>query len=267
MGSKPGSVVALTIMIERGWRMEAVVASQRNPHPWIAGPALADCAGARGIPVISQDELLKKQRADFVISYMFRNRVMPEVLALADRAAVNFHAAPLPEFAGWAFYSVAILENAQVYGCTCHHMDEAFDTGALLKVRRFPVNTCRETAYSLEEKTQAEMVRLFVDFCEMAESDKELPYEPQDKSRMRYLTRAQFDALKKIPTSADAETIDRYARAFWYPPYTCAHMAVGNHVAEVIPSTVREELATILHARDLDKLREIAASFCPQAVR
>ena len=267
MGSKPGSVVALAIMIERGWKMEAVVASQRNPHPWIAGPTLADFAGARGIPVVSQDELPKKQRADFVISYMFRNRVRPEVLALAERAAVNFHAAPLPEFAGWAFYSVAILEDAQVYGCTCHHMDENFDTGPLLKVRRFPVNTCSETAYSLEEKTQAEMVRLFVDFCEMAESGEELPCEPQDKSRMRYLTRAQFDALKKIPNNADSETIDRHARAFWYPPYTCAHMAVGNHTAEVIPSTVREELAKILHARDLDKLREIAATCCPQAVR
>jgi methionyl-tRNA formyltransferase len=198
---------------------------------------------------------------------MFRNRVQPEVLALAQRAAVNFHAAPLPEFGGWAFYSVAILEDAQVYGCTCHHMDEHFDTGPLLKVRRFPVNTCRETARSLEEKTQAEMIRLFIDFCEMAESGAPLPSEPQDKAQMRYLTREQFDALKKIPPNASAETIDRYARAFWYPPYTCAQIAVGNHFAEVVPAIAKEELARLLHARDLHNLQDAAASHQPLAVR
>ncbi len=267
MGSKPGSVVALAVMIERGWKIKAVVVPQRAAHPWIASPTLEHCARTRNIPVLPQAGLSERHGADFVISYMFRSRVRPEVLSLASRAAVNFHAAPLPEFGGWAFYSVAILEQAQVYGCTCHHMDENFDTGPLLKVRRFPVDTWRETACSLEEKTQAEMVRLFVDFCEIAESGEPLPSEPQDPARMRYLTRAQFDALKRIPANADAETIERYARAFWYPPYPCAQIAAGGQVAEVVPGIVREELAALLHARDLEKLAAVAASCCPQAVR
>ena len=263
MGSKPGSVVALSVMIERGWKIRAVVTSPGNSHRWIAGPTLGACATARGIPVLSQAELSENHVADFVVSYMFRNRVKPETLSLAGRAAVNFHAGPLPEFGGWAFYSVAILEDVREYGCTCHYMDNGFDTGPLFKVRRFPIDACCETAYSLEQKAQAEMVRLFVDFCDIAESGEALPCEPQHKQSMRYLTREEFDALKKIPAAADRATIERYARAFWYPPYTCAQITAGNHLVEIVPSIVREELATLLHARDLSNLQEVAAAYRP----
>ena len=259
MGSKPGAVVALEMMLERGWRVGSVVTTQKNLHPWIAGPTLAEFAESKGIRVTTQAELPRDLDAEFVISYMYRFRVKPEVIAMARRAAVNFHAGPLPEFGGWAFYSVAILENAAEYGCTCHYMDDGFDTGPLLRVRRFPIEASRETAYSLERKAQAEMVRLFAEFCEMAESPGDLPREEQDASKIRYMSREEFEALKRIPPGADAETVERYARAFWYPPYECAVMRVGSRLVEVLPRFVKEELAELLHDNDLNELRAAAA--------
>jgi methionyl-tRNA formyltransferase len=247
--------------------VKAVVTTPKNLHPWIAGPTLDEFAAANGIRPVTQAELPRNQSADFVISYMFRNRVKPDVLSLARRAAVNFHAGPLPEFGGWAFYSVAILENSPEYGCTCHYMDNGFDTGPLLKVRRFPIDASRETAYSLERKAQAEMVRLFGDFCEMAESGDELPREVQDATKMRYMSREEFETLKKIPAGADAETVQRYARAFWYPPYECARILVGNEYAEIVPGLVKEQLAALLHADDLKDLQKVAAEFRAEVVR
>jgi methionyl-tRNA formyltransferase len=146
-------------------------------------------------------------------------------------------------------------------------MDNGFDTGPLLKVRRFPIIASGETAYSLEHKTQAEMVRLFADFCEMAESGDPLPCDVQDKDKLRYLSRVEFEALKRIPTDADPETIDRHARAFWYPPYDCATITVGNNEVEVVPKIVKEELATLLHANDLKALQRAALEYHPVAVR
>jgi methionyl-tRNA formyltransferase len=267
MGSKPGSVVALSILLERGWDVLFVVPPKATDLTWMAGPTLRWSALAHGIPVLSQTELPTHLSPDFVISYMFRNRVKPQTLALARRAAVNFHAGPLPKFGGWAFYSVAILEGAREYGCTCHHMDEGFDTGPLLKVRRFPIDAARETAVSLEQKAQAEMVRLFIDFCEMAESGQPLPSFPQDVSQTRYMSREEFEALKKIPTDADAETIDRSARAFWYPPYECAYLDVGGQKVEIVPRIAQEQLASLLHARDHANLLEVAAEYCSEVAR
>ena len=229
MGSKPGSVAALSLLLARGWDVRHVVVSRKITHPWIQGPTLEEYAREQGLRVVTQAELPRHEQVDFVVSYMFRYRVKGEIIALARRAAVNFHAGPLPEYGGWAFYSVAILEDATEYGCTCHYMDEGFDTGPLLKVLRFPINAREETAVSLERKAQKAMITLFAEFCDLAESGKELPAEPQDPAHMRYMSQEEFVALKRIPNNADAETIDKYARAFWYPPYEGAYIEVGEN--------------------------------------
>jgi methionyl-tRNA formyltransferase len=257
LGSKPGSVVALTVLQRRGWSVAAAVASAQDRTDPQAG-GLAEHARRHGIPLAPTQDDLPQEPVDFVISYMFRSLVRAPVRALARRAAVNFHAGPLPEFGGWAFYSVAILENAGLYGCTCHYMDDGFDSGPLLRVRRFPIDPTKETAYSLEQRSQAEMVRLFHDFCEMAESGAPLPREVQDPGKRRYLSRTQFEALKEIPASADEETIQRYARAFWYPPYRGAVMRVGDLAVEVAPALAREQLGARLHEGDVGRLMRVA---------
>lgn len=255
MGSKPGSVVALSEMVRRGWEVRHVVVSRKIAHPWIAGPTLEQAAKNFGIPVVTQPEL-PRVPVDFVISYMFRYRVKSDVIALGNRASLNFHAGPLPEFGGWAFYNIAILENAREYGCTCHHLDDGFDTGPLLKVSRFPINVKEETAYSLERKAQEDMIRLFVDFCNLAESGEELPRIPQDPQKLRYLDQEAFNALKEIPADADQETVDRYARAFWYPPHQCGYVNWNGVKVEVIPEIAKRQAAELLHDDDYERLSQ-----------
>ncbi len=259
LGSKPGSVAALSVMLERGWDVRGVVYSAKYDYPWISGPTLGQFASEKGIKLFpAQSHLTSDDRADFIVSYMYRFLVKTETLSLANRAALNFHAGPLPEFGGWAFYNMAILENSSYYGCSCHYMDDNFDTGPLLRVRRFPIKASEETAYSLEQKTQEEMVKLFCEFCTIAESSKELPCREQDKQKIRYLNREAFEKLKEIPFDSDDETVDRYARAFWYPPYDCAYVRYGNVKIEVIPQIVKKNMAELLHAEDMAKILTIA---------
>jgi methionyl-tRNA formyltransferase len=261
LGSKPGAVVALSILLERGWRIKYVVVSKSISHPWIGGQTLAELARENNIEVIVQSEIPRDESIDIVISYMYRHLVKTDVISMARRAAVNFHAGPLPGYGGWAFYNIAILENASEYGCTCHYLDEGFDTGPLFKVRRFPVNTSLETACSLERKTQQEMIKLFIDFCDIVETQETFPFEEQDKTKFRYLSQPQFDALKLIPSDADEETIQRHSRAFWFPPYQCAYTLIGETKVEVVPAIVKNELASLIHWDDLDDLKQAADDY------
>lgn len=261
LGSKPAAAVALDVLVERGWDVRHVVVARNFDLSWYGGEDIEQRAEAKGIPVVSQDELPRSEPVDFVVSYQFRNLVKPDVLALARRAALNFHAAPLPEFGGFAYYNVAILEDVGTYGCSCHHMDEGFDTGPLLEVREFPVDIRRETAYSLERRAQEEMLRLFVDVCRLAESGRPLPSTEQDPERKRYLNREGLESMKAIPEDADAETVDRYARAFWYPPYECAHTTVNGTRIEVVPEVARAELGAVMHAHDLERLERAVADY------
>ncbi len=261
MGSKPGSVVALSILLERGWNVKYVVISRKISHPWISGPTLEEYAISKGIKVVTQPELPRTERPDFVISYMFRYRVKSDVIVLAKRAALNFHAGPLPGFGGWAFYNIAILENSPEYGCTCHYMNDGFDTGPIFKVSRFPIDASKETAVSLEKKTQEDMIRLFIDFCDIAESGNALPKEEQDKSKIRCLDREQFMKFKEIPSNADNETIDRYARAFCYFPYKCAYIKHNGTKVEIVPDIAKKQLATLLHRDDFKYLQCAAKNY------
>ena len=63
-----------------------------------------------------------------------------------------------------------------------------------------------------------------------------------------------FIKLKEIPFDADNETIERYARAFWYPPYECAYVKVKEEKVDVIPRIAKEQVATLLHRNDFENL-------------
>jgi len=115
--------------------------------------------------------------------------------------------------------------------------------------------------YSLEKKAQEEMVKLFIDFCFIAESGEKLTFEIQDKSKQRYYNRNKFESLKEIPSNADKETIDRYARAFWYPPYKGAYINYNGSQIEVIPEIVKNDLAKLLHYNDLEILKEVSKKY------
>jgi methionyl-tRNA formyltransferase len=255
LGTKPGSVTALKILLAARWDVQYVIVPVKFDIDWIEGPELKDVALAEGLKVLdSQLAIPDDTKVDYVLSYMYRNLVKDRTLSFATKAALNFHAGPLPRFGGWAFYNVAILENVTEYGPTCHYMDNGFDTGPLLKVKNFPVNAKEETAYSLERKTQVAMIELFQEFISLVENGIALPKVEQDPKEMRYMNMEEFKELKQIPVDADAETIDRYARAFWYPPYECAYTTINGVKIEIIPEIAKKEVATRLHQDDLTML-------------
>lgn len=257
LGSKPASVVALLLLLQKGWNVTEVVASQNQPN-WLPSPSLFDVASSLGIRTVPNQEYLESSEVDLVVSYMFRSRVSKVTLE-KGRYPLNFHAGPLPEFGGWAFYNVAILEEAIEYGCTCHVMDEGFDTGPLVKVRRFGINASAHTAVTLEQRTQIEMVLLFEEVIDAYESKGQISAFPQDGSRMRYLDAAQFTQLKEILPSASPEESDRIARAFWYPPYEGAYYLLPNGTKlEVVPQIAKYRSAQNLHSYDLENLLRTA---------
>ena len=242
MGSKPASVVALRHVVARGWDVKAVCVSGTVSHPWYPGPNLKEVAEELGLPIYKQAEMPETGPVDLVVSYMFRHLVKPHIAQRATKAAINFHAAPLPEYGGWGTYNLAILEQKKEFGCTCHHLGEGFDDGPLVKVRRFPIKPDELTGFGLEGLAQAEMLRLFSEIVEMVEQGIELPSIPQPAHEIRYNSLEEFLPMKRIPDDADAETADRYARAFWFPPYEGAYYETNGVRQEVIPVSVRETL-------------------------
>lgn len=73
---------------------------------------------------------------DVGISFMSTYKVPKSEL---DKTWFNFHPAPLPEYKGRNLCYHAIMNGETEFGASVHYMDENFDTGDIIQVRKFPI--------------------------------------------------------------------------------------------------------------------------------
>jgi methionyl-tRNA formyltransferase len=243
MGSKPGSVVGLEYLVKKGWNVLSVVVSKEVEYPWYGENNLREYANKLGIPVVVQSELDPLTQADYIISYMYRHMVKKNIRQLARYASINFHAAPLPEYGGWGTYNRAIIEESTYFGCTCHHMEDGFDDGPIVSIRKFPINPLDITAFDLEKIAQVEMIKLFIDVVNLIETNRTLPSISQDRSKSKYLSFQEMESLKRIPDSATFEQIDMLARAFWFPPHKGAYIDNNGMHIEPVPALIKKSIS------------------------
>ncbi len=147
---------------------------------------------------------------EFIISYLSRWVVPAPLLARAAGAAINFHPGP-PEYPGFGCYNFALYENAAAYGVTCHHMQQRVDSGAIVAVRRFPIQPCGDVA-SLLEKTHDALLALFSEIISTIVRNDPLPVSSETWTRPPF-RKTQLEELHRITPGMTREEIARRTRA------------------------------------------------------
>jgi Formyl transferase len=87
--------------------------------------------------------------------------IIPADLLNRSELAINFHPGSR-DYPGSGCYSFAIYDRAAEYGCVCHHMVSAVDTGPLIEERRFRTIE-NETVETLKFRTYVVMQALLQD--------------------------------------------------------------------------------------------------------
>ena len=253
---KPVVRKGLDYLVQHGYRIVAVVGPETGPA---TGRRLVDIAARRGIPTTTDETLydvlegrtgperlpFSLDKIDLVISLLFWKRIRKPIIRLPKIACINFHPAPLPEFRGVGGYNIAILENLKYWGAAVHFVDESFDTGELIDVRRFEIDPSRETALTLEQTTQNVLFELFKDTMEKVTRDRKLTGTPQSEGR--YFSKEDFERLRRIQPDDSQETIAHKVRAFWYPPKGGASILINGSEYTVIDENI---LARIVKPSD-----------------
>ena len=178
---------------------------------------------------------------DLVISFLFWKRIRPPLIELASVGCLNFHPAPLPDIRGIGGYNVAILEDFAEWGVSAHFVDEDFDTGDLVRVDRFPIDRESETALSLDIRSQECLLALFRDVIGLALAREPLPREPQGEGR--YVTRKEFEVLRRVGPDDPPELTERRIRAFWYPPFDGATIELGGRTLTLVDRSLLKQAA------------------------
>jgi methionyl-tRNA formyltransferase len=242
---KRSAARALEAVVRRGCSVAAVVV------PPAAGgehqSQRVDLVAERhGLPLLSEGELYERLdelegRVDLVLSVLFPRLIRRPLIDLPRVACLNFHPAPLPDWRGLGGYNLAILEGLSEWGASAHFVDESFDTGDLVRVRRFAMDPETETAWSLDLRSQEHLVELFGEVLDLALSGRPLPREPQGPGR--YVSEADLERLRRVPEGADAAEVERRVRAFWHPPWPGATIERGGRVFTLVDQRRLEETA------------------------
>lgn len=147
------------LLLEQQHEIVAVVAPE--------GPAAA-WARRAGVPLFGRSkDLLDADLGpiDYLFSITNLTVLSPDVLALASRAAINFHDGPLPAYAGLNTPSWALLEGESEHGVTWHLMTDAVDCGDILASETLAIED-GETALSLNTKCFEAGLRTFAALAE-----------------------------------------------------------------------------------------------------
>jgi methionyl-tRNA formyltransferase len=236
---KRSAARALDWLVAEACEVAAVVASE--PDRWTREEQRVDLVAQRhGLPLVDDTDLYADPPTDVdvVISFLFWKLIREPLVSLGRIGCLNFHPAPLPDLRGLGGYNVAILEGRDEWGVSCHFVDERFDTGDLVEVERFPIDPTRETAFSLDLASQERLLALFQRVMTQALSGEELPRTPQGEGR--YVTREEFEALRRVRPGDDVE---RKLRAFWYPPHPGAVIDVDGRLLTLVDERLLAETA------------------------
>jgi methionyl-tRNA formyltransferase len=243
---KRSAVGALEHLVAQGCDVRAVVAP---PEPGGTAPAqrLDEAARRHGLRLVTEDELYAAaEPVDLVLSFLFWRRIRAPLIELGSIGCLNFHPAPLPEMRGVGGYNVAVLEGFAEWGVSAHFVDERFDTGDLVRVERFAIDPGAETAFSLDLRSQERLLEVFRWTIDRALAGEPLPREPQGEGR--YVSREEFDALRRVRAEDPPELTERRIRAFWYPPYDGATIEVGGRTLTLVDRRLLEQTAAAYRA-------------------
>jgi methionyl-tRNA formyltransferase len=252
MGKHKRSVVGgLEHLLATGWEVVAVVAP--SPDERAAEAQRLDLAAENaGLPLVSDDDLyaavddpasaaIDLTAIDAVFSFLFWKRIRSPLIELGAQGCLNFHPAPLPDMRGLGGYNVAILEDWPEWGVSAHFVDAELDTGDLVRVDRFPIDRARETALSLDFRSQRKLLDLFRWTADELAAGSELPRTAQGDGR--YVTREEFEALRAVRLGDPPDLTARRIRAYWYPPHDGATLELDGQTVTLLDRGLLAEVA------------------------
>ena len=98
-------------------------------------------------------------QSDIFISVLYDKILTP--FFINSRKCFNFHPGILPQYRGAGAYSWVLINGDDKTGITLHLMDDGIDSGDIIEIRAFPVDKKKDTAYTLYQRGEKTMFKMF----------------------------------------------------------------------------------------------------------
>lgn len=150
--------------------------------------------------------------SDIFISVLYDKLLSP--FFINNRKCFNFHPGILPQYRGAGAYSWVLINDDDKTGITLHLIDDGIDSGDIIEIRAFPVDRHRDTAYTLYNRGEKTMFKMFKDWFENIISEN---YEAikQDESCAAIYYRKDLNAIKDLSRYIRALTFEGKESAYY----------------------------------------------------
>ncbi len=130
----------LSLLLERGDNVVALITHEDNPHEKISFKTPAVAAREKNLPVFTPEsvntpewrERIAALAPDLILSVYYRHMIGTKILALPRLGAWNMHGSLLPKYRGRAPINWAVLHGEPRIGMTLHRMVKSADAGAIV---------------------------------------------------------------------------------------------------------------------------------------
>lgn len=164
-------------------------------------------------------EEARQRSPDLLLSVQYDRILKPPLLAIPRHGSYNLHFGPLPRLRGCFPTKWAILED-EPGGVAFHCIDPGIDTGDVIARALVPLGP-GETDETLYGKLVEVGKALFLEQLDWMSALSPPPALPQDAAEASYHPK-QIPFGGVLDWSRDAAWIERFIRAFTFPPHPAA---------------------------------------------
>jgi methionyl-tRNA formyltransferase len=126
-------------LLRQGADIRLIFTHEDSPSEEIWFRSVRELAEQHGIPYVTSEINTPENMARvreiapaFLLSFYYRNMIMPEVLSLASRGAFNLHGSYLPRYRGRVPVNWAVINGETETGATLHYMVAKPDAGDIV---------------------------------------------------------------------------------------------------------------------------------------
>jgi methionyl-tRNA formyltransferase len=251
----------LSLLLERGDSVVALITHENNPHEkiWFKTPAVA--AREKGVPVFTPEsvntpewrEKIAALAPDLILSVYYRHMIGTKILALPRLGAWNMHGSLLPQYRGRAPVNWAVLHGEPRIGMTLHRMVKSADAGAIVDQEGVDIGP-RDTAEQAFRKVLpcartvlARQIDALLDGTarETPQDDAQATYftgrKPEDgRIAWTRTSRQIFDLIRAVTDPYPGAFVDVGAArlmVWWAEPESPATQAARGQPGEVLSLT------------------------------
>ena len=238
MGRKQACRDLLDFLIAEGHEVVGVLTDSH-----LSGSVTTTRAQELGVPVLNWTDTVTASKDggiefDLGLSMVFWRKIPQSLIDIAAKGIINFHPAPLPEYKGTAGYNLAILEGLEEWAVSAHYVDESIDTGAIIDVDWFPIDSETETISTIEAESMRRLLDQSKKLVSRISKGEDIPTVANIGGR--YVSRQEMEEMKRIKPGDD---VPRKIRAFWFPPYKGATVEIDGQEFTLVSDEI---LATLI---------------------